>query len=188
MELSLLSATVVVVLATSMKDLFCVCSILFGVIINGGGGGGGGGVLGEGPKSVVRFEDIPFQRETKILNKTVTCGERNWGKFTTLTYTCDDIRVDGLRLAYGYYPGWGVDETCQETGGKQELAQLCRFLLQSTDLYQQDFYGVFVNNATCSRTSEKRYMLEKQSSLQHQWTLMDPGHGWLSSISCMVRS
>ncbi|KAL8582570.1 hypothetical protein ACOMHN_055580 [Nucella lapillus] len=137
---------------------------------------------------LIRSEYIPFQRETKILNKTVTCGDRNWGKFTTLTYTCDDIKVDGLRLAYGYYPGWGVDETCQETGGKQELAALCQLMLQSTDRYYQDFYGVFVNNATCAQTREKRYMLEKVSAHYHKWTMMEPGNGWLSSISCMVHS
>ena len=55
------------------------------------------------------------------------------------------FRVNGLRLAYGYYPGWGVDESCQETGGKQELAHLCKLMLKSVDKRHNGFYGVFVS-------------------------------------------
>ena len=55
------------------------------------------------------------------------------------------FRVNGLRLAYGYYPGWGVDESCQETGGKQELAQLCKLMLKSVDKHHKGVYGVFVS-------------------------------------------
>ncbi|XP_070208298.1 uncharacterized protein [Littorina saxatilis] len=90
------------------------------------------------------------------------------------------FRVDGLRLAYGYYPGWGVDENCQETKGMQELAQLCKLMLRTEDKHKE-LYGAIVNNATCRYT--------EKSKRRHVWKLMPSGgNGWLSSLSCMVRS
>ncbi|KAL8561516.1 hypothetical protein ACOMHN_057210 [Nucella lapillus] len=131
--------------------------------------------------------DIPFQTETRVLNKTITCAGNRWGTFPSLTYTCDDIRVDGLRLAYGYYPGWGVKETCQETEGRQELTNLCQRMLRGVDPPGKEIYGVFVNNATCRRTDQSRYMLTRRGKQRHKWVRLGPGNGWLSSISCMIR-
>ena len=34
-----------------------------------------------------------------------------------------------MRIAYGYYPGLGADSKCTETGGFDELRELCRQLL-----------------------------------------------------------
>ncbi|KAL8576004.1 hypothetical protein ACOMHN_052022 [Nucella lapillus] len=95
-------------------------------------------------------------------------------------------RVNGLRLAYGYYPGWGVNENCQETGRKQELSQLCILLLRHTNKHYSQFMGVVVNNATCRRTDEKRFQIVKSAQRHYTWETMEPGHGWLSSLSCMV--
>ncbi|KAK7091434.1 uncharacterized protein [Littorina saxatilis] len=162
----------------SMKDLLHLCLVILGI----------NSVFGNGKNPVVRFKDIPFQQKTKILNKTITCGDGTWGKFTTLTYTCDDIKVDGLRLAYGYYPGWGVNENCQETKGAQELAQLCKLMLRTEDKHKE-LYGAIVNNATCRYTEAERLMFTKKSKRRHVWKLMPSGgNGWLSSLSCMVRS
>ena len=38
-----------------------------------------------------------------------------------------------------------MDETCQETGGKQELAYLCKLMLVTVDIHHDKFYGVFVS-------------------------------------------
>ena len=40
-------------------------------------------------------------------------------------------RVDGMRMAYGYYPGLGADSKCTESGGFDELRQLCYKLMES---------------------------------------------------------
>ncbi|XP_076456467.1 uncharacterized protein LOC143290825 [Babylonia areolata] len=124
-----------------------------------------------------------------ILNRTVTCGGGTWGVFSARTYTCDDIKVDGLRLAYGYYPGMEVsDKRCQETEGRQELTRLCKHLLKYVEKRHKGFYGVFVNNATCGYSEKQRLMFIKNTRRSHKWVNLGPGYGWLSSISCMVRS
>ncbi|XP_076456581.1 uncharacterized protein LOC143290908 [Babylonia areolata] len=162
-------------LRISVKDLMCLFSVLIGVTA----------VVSE-EESVFRQKDIPFERESKVMNKTVTCGEKNWGVFPFLTYTCDDIKVNGLRLAYGYYPGWGVDENCQETEGPQELTMLCKLLLRTAIKHYNHFKGIVVNNATCRRTEKKRYRFVKRAKRRYKWEVVEPGHGWLSSLSCMV--
>ncbi|KAL8596992.1 hypothetical protein ACOMHN_050091 [Nucella lapillus] len=97
---------------------------------------------------MIVISDIPFQRRTTILNKTVTCGGSTWGVFSSRTYTCDDIMVEGLRLAYGYYPGMEVrDKSCQETEGRQELTRLCKHLLKHVEKRHRGFYGVFVSQS-----------------------------------------
>lgn len=40
-------------------------------------------------------------------------------------------RVNGMRMAYGYYPGLGADTRCTESGGFDELRQLCYKLMES---------------------------------------------------------
>lgn len=36
-----------------------------------------------------------------------------------------------MRMAYGYYPGLGADTRCTESGGFDELRQLCYKLMES---------------------------------------------------------
>ena len=36
-----------------------------------------------------------------------------------------------MRMAYGYYPGLGADSKCTESGGFDELRQLCYKLMES---------------------------------------------------------
>ncbi|PVD32617.1 hypothetical protein C0Q70_08059 [Pomacea canaliculata] len=88
---------------------------------------------------------------------------------------CSDWQgVNGLRLAYGYYPGWGVDDHCQETGGNHEFTQLCMKMLKKIGMHHKGIYGAMVNNATCGHIDEERYLLkmsersrEKKISNQH---------------------
>ncbi|XP_025091955.1 uncharacterized protein LOC112562723 [Pomacea canaliculata] len=144
------------------------------------------GVFSE-EKNVLRFEDEAFPSNMTILNRLITCGNSTWGKFTTPTFTCDDIRVNGLRLAYGYYPGWGVDDHCQETGGNHEFTQLCMKMLKKIGMHHKGIYGAMVNNATCGHIDEERYLLKMSERSRYEWTLMPAGRGWVSSLSCMIR-
>jgi hypothetical protein len=54
--------------------------------------------------------------------------------------------VDGLRIAYGYYPGLGADTKCTETGGFDELRELCERLLQFVS-FDGKLWGAQVNQA-----------------------------------------
>lgn len=53
-------------------------------------------------------------------------------------------RVDGMRIAYGYYPGLGADSKCTETGGFDELRELCEQLLKKSVAFTGKLWGAQV--------------------------------------------
>ncbi|CAL1534915.1 unnamed protein product [Lymnaea stagnalis] len=136
-----------------------------------------------------RFPDKTFPSKTLILNQTVTCGQLTPGKFVAPTYSCSDLRVDGSRLAYGYYFGWAVgqdDQRCQETSGVHEFAQLCLLLLKSINVDKLGFKAVYIPKSTCAYINETRRLLKRFSDSDYRWTNLPPGWGWTETIQCMT--
>ncbi|CAG5118376.1 unnamed protein product [Candidula unifasciata] len=126
-----------------------------------------------------RFEDLSFPAHTLILKENVTCGNYTPGKFVAPTYTCADLRVNGHRLAYGYYSGW-------ETSGVHEFAQLCLMMLKSINVEKLGFKAAYVPKSTCAYINETRKLLKKVSGSEFKWTDFKPGWGWTETIQCMT--
>uniref|UniRef100_A0A8W8N664 Uncharacterized protein n=1 Tax=Magallana gigas TaxID=29159 RepID=A0A8W8N664_MAGGI len=116
-------------------------------------------------------QDKSFSNVT-IYDMEVTCGKHRPGMFPSQTWTCNDIRVNGMRMAYGYYPGLGADTRCTESGGFDELRQLCYKLMESIASNRQ-LWGAQVSNASCDYIEEKRVMLNLNLD-GYYWKKMDP--------------
>lgn len=127
------------------------------------------------------IQDKSFSNST-VYDKQVTCGQHRPGLFPTETWTCNDIRVDGMRIAYGYYPGLGADTKCTETGGFDELRELCRKLLQSVT-FNGKLWGAQVSNATCKYTTDIRVTLNLVIG-GYEWQELGPGHGMIETLQC----
>ncbi|XP_048727780.1 uncharacterized protein LOC125645880 [Ostrea edulis] len=128
-------------------------------------------------------QDKSFSNVT-IYDMNVTCGNHRPGMFPSQTWTCNDIRVNGMRMAYGYYPGLGADTRCTESGGFDELRQLCHKLMESIASNRQ-LWGAQVSNASCDYTEENRVMLNLSKS-GYYWKTMDPGYGWMETLQCVA--
>ncbi|XP_022288668.1 uncharacterized protein LOC111100845 [Crassostrea virginica] len=128
-------------------------------------------------------QDKSFSNVT-IYDRKVTCGEHRPGLFPSQTWTCNDIRVDGMRMAYGYYPGLGADSKCTESGGFDELRQLCYKLMESIASNRQ-LWGAQVSNASCDYIEENRVMLNVNLG-GYYWMEMKPGYGWIETLQCVA--
>ncbi|XP_012942964.1 uncharacterized protein LOC106012988 [Aplysia californica] len=136
-----------------------------------------------------RFADESFPPETTVLQQTITCGKHEPGRFVSPTYTCADLRVNGSRLAYGYYHGWAAgqhDLRCQETAGVHEFAQLCIYLLRSINKHDKGFKAVYIPNSTCTYINETRKLLKKVSADGFEWRTFKAGWGWTHTLQCMT--
>ncbi|XP_071110857.1 uncharacterized protein [Haliotis cracherodii] len=139
------------------------------------------------PKSK-RYNDKSFPKHSLVLERNVTCEDipdEKVGRFMSHTWTCHNIRVDGYRLAYGYYPGIGIDIKCNDTGGKHEFAQLCRELLRkvATD---RPLHALYITEVSCDYNSDMRVLLNRTSEEEYTWEELQPGNGWVGTIQCMV--
>ncbi|KAJ8322219.1 hypothetical protein KUTeg_000690 [Tegillarca granosa] len=83
------------------------------------------------------FADKSFPNYTLVYNRNVSCGKHKVGLFPAQTWTCADIRVDGMRLAYGLYPGLGVDDKCTETKGFDDVTELCLVMMDAIDIKKE---------------------------------------------------
>lgn len=126
-------------------------------------------------------QDKSFSNVT-VCGRTVSCGQHRPGLFPTETWTCNDIRVDGMRIAYGYYPGLGADTKCTETGGFDELRELCRRMLLSV-AFEGKLWGAQVSNATCDFTEDTRVTLNMVIG-GFEWQEMGSGHGMIETLQC----
>ncbi|XP_052762788.1 uncharacterized protein LOC128205296 [Mya arenaria] len=134
-----------------------------------------------------RYADKQFPKGLKIHNKTITCSEDHEpGQFPAHTWTCRDMRVDGLRMAYGYNPVIiKSDDKCRETDGRNELSEVCRRMMAQIGSNKQ-LWAAFVTNATCGRINEKRFLLNMTGPDQYSWNQMKPGYGWIYTLRCMA--
>ncbi|BFZ21145.1 hypothetical protein BsWGS_24184 [Bradybaena similaris] len=136
-----------------------------------------------------RFQDESFPPVMHILSQNVTCGKNIPGRFVAPTYTCADLKINGRRMAYGYYSGWAVgqeDQRCQETAGVHEFAQLCLLLLKSISVEKLGFKAAYIPKSTCAYLNETRKLLKKVSPTEYVWTDFKPGWGWTETIQCMT--
>ncbi|XP_041360815.1 uncharacterized protein LOC121377038 [Gigantopelta aegis] len=134
----------------------------------------------------LRKHDSPFKKNTILFGRNVSCSpDFEKGMFPFKTYTCADIRVDGLRLAYGYYDGMGVSERCQETGGKHEFAELCRRLLFHME-GDVPLHSVYVPKASCEKLAEPRVILTRTEK-GYKWKDMGHGNGYVLKLQCSIK-
>ena len=129
-----------------------------------------------------RFLDKSFPSRNLIYDKNVTCGEYSHGNFPSYTWTCSDIRVNNLRMAYGLYEG--MDKKCTETKGFDELAELCRMMMKSVEI-NKNLWAAMVSNASCEFHNENRVLLNRTIE-NFVWHDMPPGYGWIHTIQCMA--
>lgn len=143
-------------------------------------------VLAADKAAQVRLDDKPFPTGRKIHNRTLTCSEQfEPGKFAAQTWTCKDMRVDGLRLAYGYNPSITKSHLCVETKGFNELAELCRRMMQEIGS-EKKLWAAFVTNANCDYISEERFLLNMTGPGRFGWSKMKSGYGWIDTLHCMA--
>ncbi|XP_022288593.2 uncharacterized protein LOC111100789 [Crassostrea virginica] len=136
---------------------------------------------GEVEEEFLLITDKAFPNVT-VYDRQITCGQHRPGLFPTETWTCNDIRVDGMRIAYGYYPGLGADSKCTETGGFDELRELCRQLLTFV-AFDGKLWGAQVSNATCEKTTDTRVTLNLVLE-GYEWQELGPGHGMIETLQC----
>ncbi|KAL4218021.1 hypothetical protein ACF0H5_022759 [Mactra antiquata] len=135
-----------------------------------------------------RLPDKPFPFPITIHGKNVTCVNETKhipGLYPAQTWTCEDMRVDGRRLAYGYNPSITKDKMCGETQGFDELSEVCRDLMRQMEA-KKELWAAFVTNATCEYIDEPRYMLNFKGSGTYTWFSMDKGNGWIYTLRCMA--
>lgn len=134
----------------------------------------------------VRVNDTLFPTGKLIYNRTVSCSEKfEPGKFPAQTWTCKDMRVDGLRLAYGYNPSITKSHLCVETKGFNELAELCRKMMQGIGS-EKKLWAAFVSNANCDYINEERLLLNMTQRGRYGWSKMKSGYGWIDTLHCMA--
>lgn len=129
-----------------------------------------------------RYPDKPFPSQNLIYNRNVTCGESKGGRFPSKTWTCADIRVNNLRMAYGLYDG--MDAKCTETKGFDELAELCRMMMKSIEVSEL-LWAAMVTDASCDYHNDKRVLLNRTKE-NFVWHDMGPGYGWIHTLQCMA--
>lgn len=139
-------------------------------------------VAGDIEEEFLLIQDKSFSNVT-VYGREVSCGQHRPGLFPTETWTCNDIRVDGMRIAYGYYPGLGADSKCTETGGFDELRELCEQLLKKSVAFTGKLWGAQVSNATCDFTKDTRVTLNMVIG-GFEWQEMGPGHGMIETLLC----
>lgn len=132
-----------------------------------------------------RVEDKPFPSPLVIHSRKVHCSQDDHspGMFPAFTWTCKDMRVDGMRMAYGYNPSITKDNKCQETNGRDELAEVCRRMMHAFGA-SYTLWAAFVTNATCNFINEKRVFLNLTGPNMYEWEVMKPGYGWIDTLRC----
>ncbi|KAL5013837.1 hypothetical protein ScPMuIL_008107 [Solemya velum] len=136
------------------------------------------------------FQGKPFPEGLSIYGRNLTCGEHKQREFVSETWTCMDMRVNKVRMAYGYYPSIGDDNKCTETRGNNEIAELCRSVMETLGVEKQ-LWAAYVNKASCDLLRENRVMLNMTVGLdshhkEYFWEDMSPGYGWLHTLQCMA--
>ncbi|CAC5425425.1 unnamed protein product [Mytilus coruscus] len=129
-----------------------------------------------------RFPDRSFPNHNLIYERNVTCGEHSKGSFPSQTWTCADVKVNNLRMAYGLYEG--IDTKCTETKGFDELAELCRQMMRSIEV-KRTLWAAIVSNASCDYHNENRVLLNRTKE-NFVWHDMTSGFGWIHTIQCMA--
>ncbi|XP_064652768.1 uncharacterized protein LOC135503229 isoform X2 [Lineus longissimus] len=133
------------------------------------------------------IQDKSFPSSTILFGRNVTCGEHKPGLFPSRTWSCTDIKVDGLRLSFTYMPGLGAAKReCGETKGRNDLAALCNHLLLAQGI-EETLWSAFVSQASCHLSQGQRILLRNTSKI-HEWRTEEEGKGYIKSIQCMVIS
>ncbi|XP_013378625.1 uncharacterized protein LOC106150397 isoform X2 [Lingula anatina] len=148
--------------------------------------------LGGAMMDLVRFEDKPFDTSILVHGRTVSCnGSIPKGRFAGPTWTCADIKVDGLRLSYGfisYESGVGQSERhCDANTDNltNDYAQLCREMMAvQKDVGREPFWSAFISDGSCGALPEKRMRFLKDRG--RVWHVMDPGRGYVRTLQCML--
>ncbi|KAK3598528.1 hypothetical protein CHS0354_005809 [Potamilus streckersoni] len=137
--------------------------------------------------STFRFKDKSFPNVTLVYGLNVTCDmeKQKPGNFPSQTWTCTDMRVNGSRMAYGYYPNFiGVTNKCTETRGFDELGEVCRAMMRGIDV-TKDLWVAYASNAKCDFIDEMRLMLN-MTKTGYRWDVMKAGYGWIETLQCMA--
>ncbi|XP_074656560.1 uncharacterized protein LOC141909821 [Tubulanus polymorphus] len=136
-------------------------------------------------KEYTNRPDNSFPSTNLVANHHVTCGDHLPGMFPSKTWTCNDFKVEGKRLSYGYLPGFGAtDRNCEEDNGRNDIAAICRHLLQNLGI-TDPLWGAFVSNMSCEKSPEER-LIFRNTSKYHQWMQEDAGHGYVLTLQCMI--
>lgn len=140
-----------------------------------------------------RFYDQDFLPNNWIYNRNVTCGKQTKGIFPSRTWTCANIRVNGRKIAYGYYPFKSEYPypagKCFETRGRDDMGGICLGLMEHVNETAK-LWVASVTNATCGHTNDKRVLLtidtSKPESPQYVWVDLGHGFGWVETLHCLT--
>ncbi|GAB1598062.1 uncharacterized protein LOC115210716 [Argonauta hians] len=138
-----------------------------------------------------RFHDKPFLPVNVIYNRKVSCGDIIPGIYTSRTWTCSNIRVDGRKIAFGHYPlkSRHVKNQCFDTNGTDDIGGICLGLMKLVN-ESAKLWAASVTNATCDYTEEDRVLLTFNSSdsenLKYVWKDLPGGSGWIETLHCLT--
>ncbi|XP_064597241.1 uncharacterized protein LOC135463748 [Liolophura sinensis] len=131
------------------------------------------------------YKDTSFPVFNKVMGRNITCDAHIPGEYPGPTWTCADMRVDGLRVAYGYHPRVSVSGFCTDTGGRENLGAICRGLLWANQI-TKTFWAASVSEATCATTEQKRAIVIEEDR-DFYWKDFKSGRGWMITIHCTTK-
>ncbi|XP_014787318.1 uncharacterized protein LOC106881444 [Octopus bimaculoides] len=138
-----------------------------------------------------RYHDKSFLPTSLIYNRKVSCGNMTPGVYTSRTWTCSNIRVDGRKIAFGHYPVKSphVKNHCFDTNGTDDIGGICLGLMKHVN-ESAKLWAASVTNATCDYTEEERVLLtfNASDSENHKyiWKDLPGGSGWIETLHCLT--
>lgn len=140
-----------------------------------------------------RKPDLLFNAWTVLHGHNVTCDgvADSEYRFPAETWSCYNMRVDGLRLR-SYYKLSSSDCTDDEKG-RNDLGALCRQLLEAHKIRSELWAALIVKNPPCNNSDGERMMFlktnasyEETTNRSYEWVKYKAGKGYIQTLRCML--
>ncbi|XP_067936517.1 uncharacterized protein [Watersipora subatra] len=145
------------------------------------------------------YEDISFNKELVVNNRTVSCSGTPLGrKYTQEMYTCTDIRVDGQPVFHGNndfkeqnndIPNNNGCPGCpcgSYTSQPNDVLALCSAMLNAQGVHA-DLEAAYAPKPVCNQTQAEmrvRFYIEDGTE---KWLDSTVNNGYLSHLQCSLR-
>lgn len=136
----------------------------------------------------VRRPDLLFDSSTVLHGRNVTCDNRSDSdyKFPAETWSCYNMRIDGLRLRSYYKQKSSGHCTDENYKGKSDLGALCRQLLEAHGIEAELWAAFIVKNPSCGGSSSGERMMFLKTNKSYEWVKYQAGKGYVLTLRCML--